>query len=145
MRYSKQPTRLLAVLLLLYAGGGLMANATQLRPDPDQPQDVSLLSYVIEDGAQGLGYRLVRGVQIPDPWADGEKQKWLIDHRYITLFGKDSDDSCLDMRERIGVTILLFKDTETARWRLTQTKDDHVGNIGVKVIKSEIGAIFWKK
>jgi hypothetical protein len=41
------------------------------------------------------------------------------------------------MRERIGVTILLFKDTETARWRLTQTKDDHVGNIGVKVIKSD--------
>jgi hypothetical protein len=77
MRYSKQLTRLLAVLLLLYAGGGLMANATQLRPDPDQPQDVSLLSYVIEDGAQGLGYRLVRGVQIPDPWAEVKNRNGL--------------------------------------------------------------------
>ncbi len=137
MKNLNQLTRLLVVCLLSFAGGDVITSATQPSQTRDLPQDVSRLAHVVEDVARGLGYRSMRGVQIPDQWADSERRKGLVDHTYMTLFGKESDDSCLDIRGRIGVTILLFKDAETARWRLAQTKDDHVGNIGVKVIKSD--------
>jgi hypothetical protein len=137
MKNLKQPARLLVFSLLSFAVGHVMASAMQLSQTRDLPPDVSHLAHVVEDAAHGVGYRSMHGAQIPDPWADGEKQKWLIDHTYITLFGKESDDSCLSIKGRIGVTILLFKDAETARQHLTLIKDGHLGNIGANVTKSD--------
>ena len=78
---------------------------------------------------------MLRNSSIPDQWAEGEKEGWLVDHAYLTLFGKDSDNSCLAVNGRIGATILNFKDPETAERQLAKIKENHAGNIGFKVIR----------
>ncbi len=60
----------------------------------------------------------------------------LENHAYYTLFGKDSDDSCLSTNGRIGVTILIFKDAAFARRQVDEMKKYHSGNMGVKITKS---------
>jgi hypothetical protein len=121
--------------LITFVWTGTIANPLGLNSQP--PQSVSGLTHIVEDVAQGLGYRSMRGIRIPDQWAEGERQGWLVDHAYLTLFGKDSDDSCLRINGRIGATILSFKDRETIERQLAKTKENHAGNIGYRVIRED--------
>lgn len=103
-----------------------------------ETQSASRLVHIVEDLGQGLGYRVVRGIRIPDQWAEGERQGWLVDHAYLTLFGKDSDNSSIGISGRIGATILTFKDRETAERVLANLKESHSKNIGFKVIRDDM-------
>jgi hypothetical protein len=119
--------------LIAFVWTGTIANPLGLNSQPSP--SVSRLTHIVEDVAQGLGYRSWRGVQIHDQWMEAERQGWLIDHAYLTLFGKDSDDSCLGINGRIGATILSFKDRETAERQLAKIKEGHAGNIGFRVTR----------
>src|ERR1700730_8483968 len=101
------------------------------------PQSVSRLTQIVEEVAQGLGYRSMSGIRTPDQWAEGERQGWLVDHAYLTLFDKDSDDSCLGIKGRIGATILSFKDRETIERQIAKLKENHAGNMGYRVIRED--------
>ena len=137
MKNVKHLKTLLVVCLLSSTSGDTIAKAAQFGKSSEPPKPASRLAHVVEETARTLGYRSMRGVRVPDQWAEGEKRDLVVDHVYTTLFGKDSDDSCLGTKGRIGVTILVFNDAETARQHLTQTKTYHLGNLGVKMIKSD--------
>jgi len=111
--------------------------ANPLRSSSQPIQSASRLAHIVEDVAQGLGYRSMRGTLIHDPWAEGEKEGWLVDHTNMTLFGKGSDNSCVSIADRIGATILAFKNAETAERHLVKIKEAHSGNIGFKVIRED--------
>src|SRR6266480_5218524 len=128
---------LLAIMLCLTAFVWTGTIAKPLGLNSQQTQSASRLIHIVEDVAQGLGYRSMRGIRIPDQWSEGERQGWLVDHAYLTLFGKDSDNSCLGIDGRIGATILTFKDRETAERQLVKIREYHSGNIGFKVIRED--------
>ena len=137
MKSFKHIDSLLVVCLLSIAFGDTIAKASQSGQSSERAQPASRLAHMVEEAARRLGYRSMRGVRVPDQWAEGDNRDLVVDHLYTTLFGKDSDDSCLGTKGRIGVTILVFNDAETARQHLTQTKTYHLGNLGVKMIKSD--------
>jgi len=98
-------------------------------------QSTARITHNVEDVAQDLGYRSMRGTRISDEWAEAEKQGWLVDHAYLTLFGPDSDNSHLGINGRVEVTILAFKDEEISKRELAKIEAAHAGNIGFKVIR----------
>jgi len=100
---------------------------------------------VLEKSADTLGYETVRGYRPSDEWEAEEKKNLLENHAYYTLFGKDSDDSCLSTNGRISVTILVFKDAEFARRQVDEMKKYHSGNMGVKVTKSDETGYFLEE
>ena len=109
---------------------------TNPSPSIAQPiQSTARLAHKVEDVAQDLGYRSMRGTRIPDEWVDAEKQGWLVDHAFLTLFGPDSDNSHLGINGRIGVTILAFKNEEISKREFAKIRAAHAGNIGFKVIR----------
>jgi hypothetical protein len=133
MPHSKQV--LVGLCLIAFMRTGTIANSLGLSSQATQSS--SRLTHIVEDVAQGFGYRSIRGIHIPDQWAEEERQGWLVDHAYLTLFGKDSDDSCLGVNGRIGATILTFKDQETAQRQLAKIREYHSGNMGFKVIRED--------
>jgi len=135
MPHSKQVLLGQVLCLIAFVWTGTIANPLGLNSEPTQ--SASRLTQIVEDVAQGFGYRSMRGVRIPDQWAEGEKEGWLVDHAYLTLFGRDSDNSCLARNGRIEATILNFKDPETAERQLAKIKENHAGNIGFKVIRED--------
>ena len=137
MKNVKHLKTLLVVCLLSSTSGDTIAKAAQFGKSSEPPQQASRLAHVVEEAARSLGYRSMRGVRVPDQWAEGDNRDLVVDHLYTTLFGKDSDDSCLGTKGRIGVTILVFNNAETARQQLAQTRKYHLGNLGVKIIKSD--------
>ena len=136
MQHFKQAFWGYMFCLIVFGGTGAIANPPS-RLDTQPEQGVSRLTYILEDVAEELGYRSMRGIRIPDQWAEGEKQGWLVDHAFTTLFGKDSDNSCLSMNGRIEATILSFKDREMAERQLATIKQNHAKNIGFKVIRED--------
>jgi hypothetical protein len=129
-----KPVKVLQVLFLItLLWTGTIGNPVHQSPQPKP--DASRLSHIVEDVAQALGYRSMRGTPITDQWAEGEKQGWLVDSAHITLFEKDSDDSCVGIDGRIGVTILAFKDAKMAERHIAMIKQKHSRNIGFEVIQ----------
>ena len=136
MPHFKEVLLVKVLCLIAFVWTGTIASPLDL--NSQQRQSASRLIHLFEDVAQGLGYRSMRGIRIPDQWAEGERQGWLVDHAYLTLFGKDSDNSCLGITGRIGATILTFKDRETAERQVAKIKEYHSGNIGFKVIRDDM-------
>jgi hypothetical protein len=135
MQHSERIPWWRVLCLIALFGTGISGNP--LYPGAKPTQSASRLTHIVEDVAQGFGYRSMRGTRIPDQWVEGETQGWLVDHSYLTLFGKDSDNSCVGINGRIGVTVLTFKSAEIAELQLTKIKDDHSGNMGFKVLRED--------
>lgn len=107
--------------------------------------EMQQVAKVLEKSATALGYEAVKGYRPSDEWEAEEKKVLLENHAYYTLFGKDSDDSCLSTNGRIGVTILIFKDAEFARRQVDEMKKYHSGNMGVRVTKSDETSYFLEE
>ena len=100
---------------------------------------------IIEITTRSLGYRSMRGYKVPDEWDIGDKKNLITEHAYYTLFGKDSDNTCLNQKGRIGITVLVFNDSEIAQQQVAQMKATHLGNIGAKVMQAdENGYLIWE-
>lgn len=98
--------------------------------------EVGQIAKVVEKASKPFGYELIRSYHPSDEW-EAEGKKHLVDsHAYYTLFGKDSDGSCLSMKGRISVTVLQFKDAEIARRHIAQRKEYHEGNMGFEFSRS---------
>jgi len=89
---------------LLVFGGDALGQATE-----SSVSELQRVAKVLEKSATVVGYETVRGYRPSDEWEAEEKKVLLENHAYYTLFGKDSDGSCLSTNGRIGVTILIFK------------------------------------
>lgn len=111
----------------------------------DSTSAVASISKIIEKAAGDLGYRAMRGSRPSDEWEEEGKKNLLENHAYYTLFAKDSDDSCVTVDGRIGVTILIFKDEELARRHVAQRKKYHLGNIGAKILGSNADGFFLRE
>ena len=98
--------------------------------------EISQIAKVIEKASKPFGYELIRGYYPSDEWEADEKKNLIDSHAYYTLFGKDSDGSCLSETGRIGVTILQFKDAQVARRHIAQRKEYHEGNMGFEFTRS---------
>jgi hypothetical protein len=107
--------------------------------------EVSHIAVTIEKAAKPFGYELTGVSRIPDEWEVVERENILVSHAYYTLIGKDSDDSCLSTKGRIGVTVLLFKDAETARRHLALRMEYHQGNMGVEIMSSSENGFLLKE
>lgn len=127
----KKYTLMVSCLCLVICTGDVVGKMNQ-----ETSSEVSHIAKIIEKASEPFGYELIRGYLTSDEW-EVEERKMLVDsHAYYTLFGKDSDDSCLSTTGRIGVTVLVFKDAEIARNHIAQRKEHHLGNMLVKIIKS---------
>jgi hypothetical protein len=86
---------LLAMVLCLIAFVWTGTIASPLGLNSQQPQSASRLIHIVEDVAQGLGYRSMRGTRIPDQWSEGERQGWALGgrdtekrmHRFVGFIG----------------------------------------------------------
>lgn len=125
--------------LLVFAGDSLG------QPTASTVSDLQHVAKVIEKSAIVLGYKIVRSYRPTDEWEAEEKKVLIENHAYYTLSGEDSDGSCLSTNGRIGVTILIFKDTELARRQVEEMKKYHSGNMGVKVTKSDETGYFLEE
>ncbi|MDQ1636944.1 MAG: hypothetical protein QOF62_283 [Pyrinomonadaceae bacterium] len=123
---------IIACFCLLVIGGDALGQTTE-----SSVSELQRVAKVLEKSATVLGYKTVRGFRPTDEWETEEKKVLLENHAYYTLFGEDSDGSCLRTNGRIGVTILIFKNDELARRQVDEMKKDHSGNIGFKVTKSD--------
>jgi hypothetical protein len=131
--YSKHAPLGLVPCLMALVGTDTRANPLRLGSQPIQSN--SRLTHILEDVAQVLGYRPMRGTRISNQWAEAERDGWLLDHTYMTLFGKESDNSCVGIEGRIEATVLTFKNAETAERYVAKIKEVHSRNIGFKVIR----------
>jgi len=134
---------LVGLLLIAFMVTSTIANSSGLNSQATQSS--SRLANIVYDVAERFGYRALRGIQVPDQWTEEESQGWLVDHAHLTLFGKDSDNSCLGINGRIGITILTFKDQETALRQLAKMREYHSGNMGFKVIREDAQGYFVKE
>ncbi len=131
MRFTRNILITICLCLSVFAESALGKNIDEVSPE------IKRVVEIIEQSANNLGYKAVRGYRPSDEWEAEEKKDLLESHAYYTLYGKDSDDSCTSSKGRIGVTILIFKDGEIARRHVAQMKEYHSGNIGIKIIKSD--------
>ena len=103
------------------------------------------LVMIIETTTKPLGYRSQRGYKVPDEWEIGGRKNLITEHAYYTLFGEDSDNSCLNMKGRLSITFLSFNDAEIAQRQVEQMKATHLGNMGAKVIQADGNGYFlWE-
>jgi len=128
---------LINVLIVAYLCFGVSARPLPGRAHEDVSSEVQRIVETIESSAKGFGYETVRGYRVPDEWDAEGKTNLLESHAYYTLFGKDSDGSCLTVEGRIFITILIFRDAESARHQVAQMKEYHLGNMGYKVLRSD--------
>ncbi len=129
---TKKHTVIVGCLWLLLSAGNVVGRQS----NEAISGEVSQIAKVIEKASKPFGYELIRGYRPSDEW-EAEGRKNLLDsHAYYTLFGKDSDDSCLSMTGRIGVTVLLFKDADIARRHIAQRKEHHQGNMFFEFTRS---------
>ena len=91
--------------------------------------EVRQIAKALEKASKPFGYELTRSYHLSDEWEAEGRKNLLASHAYYTLFGKDSDGSCLNMTGRIGVTVLQFKDGEMARRHISERKEYHQGNM----------------
>lgn len=128
---SKKYTLIVTCLCLLISSVDVVGKHNE-----ETSSEVSQVAKTIEKASKPFGYELIRGYPTADEWEADEWKNLLDSHAYYTLFGKDSDDSCLSITGRIGVTVLLFKEAEIARRQIAQRKEHHQGNMAVKIIRS---------
>ncbi len=131
---------IIACFCLLVFAGDALGQTTE-----SSVSELQRVAKVLEKSATVLGYKTVRGYRPTDEWEAEEKKVLIENHAYYTLFGEDSDGSCLSTNGRIGVTILIFKDTELARRQVDEMKKHHLGNMGVKVTKSDETGYFLEE
>ncbi len=107
--------------------------------------EITRLVGIVETTTGAFGYRSMRGYQVPDEWEVADKKALISGHAYFTLFGKNSDNSCLNMTGRISITILNFKTQELARRHIEQTKTFHLGNLGGAINQADVnGYLIWE-
>ncbi len=131
---------IIACFCLLVFADNALGQATE-----SSVSELQRVAKVLEKSATVLGYKTVRGYHPTDEWEAEEKKVLLENHAYYTLFGEDSDGSCLSTNGRIGVTTLIFKDAELARRQVDEMKKYHSGNMGVKVTKSDETGYFLEE
>ena len=131
---------IIACFCLLVFAGNAFGQTTE-----SSVSELQRVAKVLEKSATVLGYKTVRGYRPTDEWEAEEKKVLIENHAYYTLFGEESDGSCLSTDGRIGVTILIFKDAELARRQVDEMKKYHSGNMGVKVTKSDETGYFLEE
>ena len=105
----------------------------------------SHVAIMIEKASKPFGYELIRGYPVADEWEAEGTKNLLENHAYYTLFGKDSDASCVGIEGRIGVTVLLFKNADIARRQIALRKEYHQGNMFVEMIRSNEDGFLLKE
>jgi hypothetical protein len=105
--------------------------------NPKTVSEIERIIKILEQSAKVLDYEALKSSLHPDKWEIEENKNLLESHAYYTLLGKDFDNStCLLPDGKIFVTILVFKEIESARQQIAQTKKYHLGNM-VKVTQSD--------
>jgi hypothetical protein len=80
---------------------------------------------VLEQSAKSLEYEALKTTHLLDKWEEEEKKALLHSHAYYTLLGKDFKGSCLLPDGEIDVTILIFKETQSAQQQIAQFIKEH--------------------
>ena len=103
---------------------------------PKTASEIEDVVKILEQSAKSLEYKVVKSHFQPDKWETEENKALLQSHAYYSLLGKDFTRSCLLPDGEIIVTILIFKEKESAHQQIAQFKKEHSG-FGVKVTESD--------
>ncbi len=91
---------------------------------------------ILEQSTKSLEYEVVKSYLHPSKWETEENKALLQNQVYYSLLSKDFTRSCLLPDGEIIVTILIFKEKESAHQQIAQFKKEHSG-FGVKVTESD--------
>lgn len=100
------------------------------------------IAETLKTSAVSLDYELVRSYRPKDEWETEDKKSLIQAHAYYTLLGKDYEKSCLIPDGTINVTILVFKEVESARRQIAEKKEYHLGNMSVNITEFDNGGFY---